>query len=426
MDSTATNAQYHAHKRSTTLAGRSISRVLSILPILLLSLSGLLGAATGTIMPTPFQVTFDSNGNPVSGGCIWTYTAGTSTPAATYSDSALASPNTNPIVADSAGRFTAWLSAGSSYKFTYEAACTAPAHGSVIKTVDNVQATQGTANPTVQVSEVDLRLTALVGQAITVTDATAVTTVFVEPFKGNRIALYDGSAWNLRTVTSTGIAVPVAASQMYDVFAYDNSTVTAYETLAWTNDTTRATALVLQDGALVKSGALTRRYLGSFRTTTVAGQTEDSIAKRFIWNYYNRYPRLMRRLESTATWTYTTATWRQANANVANQLAFVVGIADQVIPVTVIGEMTNANANILMGVASALNATTGPSGSAQSPTFNTFVANTIQTHMSTDVIAPAVGYSFIAWLEYSTATGTTTWTGNAGSQNSGISGLIQG
>lgn len=400
---------------------------LGIVPILLLSLSGLLSAATGTIMPTPFQVTFDSNGNPVSGGCIWTYTAGTSTPAATYSDSALASPNTNPIVADSAGRFTAWLSAGSSYKFTYEAACTAPAHGSVIKTVDNVQATQGTSNPTVQVSEVDLRITASVGQAITVADVLAVTTIYVEPFKGNRVALYDGSAWNLRTVTSTAISVPVAASQMYDVFAYDNSTVTAYETLAWTNDTTRATALVLQDGALVKAGALTRRYLGSFRTTTVAGQTEDSIAKRFIWNYYNRYPRLMRRLETVATWTYTLAAWRQANGSTSNQLAFVVGIADQAIPAAVVCEMTNANANVLMGCGiGALNSLTGPSATSQSPTFNTFVANTIQTHMSTDVLAPAVGYSFIAWLEYSTAVGTTTWTGSSGAQNSGITGWIQG
>lgn len=107
---------------------------------ILLLFGAVLQAATGTVMPSPYQTLFDSNGNPVSGGCVWTYVAGTSTPVATYTDVGLTAPNTNPIVADSAGRWVAFLTVGSSYKFTYETACTAPAHGSVIKTVDNVSA----------------------------------------------------------------------------------------------------------------------------------------------------------------------------------------------------------------------------------------------------------------------------------------------
>jgi hypothetical protein len=38
------------------------------------------------------------------GGSLAFYASGTSTPLATYSDSALTSPNTNPVVLDAAGR----------------------------------------------------------------------------------------------------------------------------------------------------------------------------------------------------------------------------------------------------------------------------------------------------------------------------------
>jgi len=47
---------------------------------------------------------FDNNGNPLSGGKIYTYEAGTSTPLATYTSSAGNTAHTNPIVLDSAGR----------------------------------------------------------------------------------------------------------------------------------------------------------------------------------------------------------------------------------------------------------------------------------------------------------------------------------
>ena len=42
--------------------------------------------ATGTVMPSPVFTGFDSNGDPVSGGLLYVYDAGTSTPATTYSD----------------------------------------------------------------------------------------------------------------------------------------------------------------------------------------------------------------------------------------------------------------------------------------------------------------------------------------------------
>jgi hypothetical protein len=65
---------------------------------------------------------FDNNGVPLSGGLLYTYAAGTTTPAATYTSSSGGTANSNPIVLDSAGRPPSeiWLTTGSSYKFVLQ------------------------------------------------------------------------------------------------------------------------------------------------------------------------------------------------------------------------------------------------------------------------------------------------------------------
>lgn len=62
---------------------------------------------------------FNSNGDPLSGGLLYTYSAGTTTPVSTYTSRSGAAFNTNPIVLDSAGRTPAeiWLDGGVLYKF---------------------------------------------------------------------------------------------------------------------------------------------------------------------------------------------------------------------------------------------------------------------------------------------------------------------
>lgn len=366
-------------------------------------------AATGTLMPTPYQTVLDTNGNPVSGGCVWTYAAGTTTPATTYTDSALSVANANPIVADGAGRFVAWLSTGTNYKFTYESTpCSSGAHGSVLRTVDNVLAVPGTSNPTTDISTVNARCTLTSGTPVTPSDVTAATSVYIEPYRGNRIALYDGATWNLRTVTATSFAVPATTSTIYDVFVYDASATPTYETLAWTNDTTRATSLTTQDGVLVKSGATTRRYLCSVRTTAVSGQTEDSKTKRYLYNYYNRAERDLLVTDATASWTYTLATWRQANAATANQVDIVQGVAEEAITLSVHASAfngTSAWANVGIGEDST-SVPTVAGAILMTPSLT--LSALVQTSLAK---VPAVGRHFYAWLEGSTAAGTTTWYG---------------
>lgn len=270
------------------------------------------------------------------------------------------------------------------------------------------------------------RLTLETGVPVSTTDQTAKTTIYFTPFKGNAIALYSGSAWVRKTFSEISLALGTLTSgKNYDVFVYDDAgTVTLEFSAAWTNDTTRADALTLQDGVLVKSGTTTRRYLGTLRTTSTT-TTEDSAAKRFVWNAYNQQRRLMKNAtETTDSWTYTTATFRQANANAANQLDYVSGDASTLVEVdlaalvnTTIAESSGGNiATVGIGVDST------SVNSAQ--TYGTNIDRTATKTYAKYAGTPGVGRHFLAWLEYSGATGTTTWFGDAGSPTAYQSAII--
>jgi len=77
---------------------------------------------------------FDNNGVPLAGGLLYSYTAGTTTPAVTYTSSTGLIANTNPIVLDSAGRVNeVWLTTGSTYKFVLKTSA-----GVTLGTYDNI------------------------------------------------------------------------------------------------------------------------------------------------------------------------------------------------------------------------------------------------------------------------------------------------
>jgi hypothetical protein len=515
---------------------------------ILLLLGGLRASAqTGTIAPSPFLPVLDNSGHIINAACVWTYVAGTTTLATTYTTKSGGVANANPILTDSAGRFTAFLIPGNSYKFVYEnIPCSASSHGTVLRTADGIDAVPlsaatvditGTAGETItaglavylsdgsgsknagqwykadsantyssttnwvgvapsaiasgtsgtirlagsvtglsalsvgsvyyvgtagaitstapanarKVGQADTttslvvtadppitpvaspanlvegRLTLTSNTPVTVGDVTGATSIFFTPYAGNRIALYDGTTWNVRTFSQITIALGTLTSALpYDLFAYDNAGTVAFDSpVAWTSDTARATALTTQDGVLVKTGATTRRYIGTFRTTSTT-QTEDSVAKRFLWNYYNRAIRPMRVLEATATWTYS-STFQQANASTANQLDFVIGWAEDQVHAQVLSSVISSGATFrAVDVAIGLDSTTSPATGCiytRQAVNNTFNVSTIATLDS----MIAVGRHILVWLEAGGSADTQTWTGAGGAiGQSGISGWIKG
>jgi len=60
---------------------------------------------------------FDDNGDPLAGGLLYAYVAGSDTPQDTFTDHELAVPNENPVELDSAGRAVVYLSPTPAYKF---------------------------------------------------------------------------------------------------------------------------------------------------------------------------------------------------------------------------------------------------------------------------------------------------------------------
>lgn len=272
---------------------------------------------------------------------------------------------------------------------------------------------------TVPRSTFEAVLTLTTGSAFPASDQTGKTTVYLTPCGGKDIALYDNGSpdgWYGFTMTGdVNVAVPATTNTNYDVFVYNNSGTLTLEAVAWSSDTARATALVLQDGVLVKSGATNKRYAGSFRTTTSSGQTEDSALKRYLWNYYHRRRKnLQNDVERTDTWSYNTGSWRQANNNAANQLNFLVGVSEDIISASAMG-ISSCSASSAGRIGIGLDSSTANSarivGYSQ---VGTATDQGIQQLTAFYRDYPGVGYHSLRWLEFGGGAGTQTWYGDAG------------
>lgn len=322
------------------------------------------------------------------------------------------------------------LRAAAAWPITHGASLIAPGGASYTCTAGDVLLAIGEAGGVVRLVLLgapaapkvnDFRLTLTTGLPVTTSDVTAASTIYCCPYKGNQISLYTGSAWVTRTSAQFSLALSgLTSGKPYDVFCYDNSGTPTLEALVWTNDTTRATALAYQDGVLVKSGATTRRYLGTFYTTSTT-TTEDSEAKRYLWNYYHRAERKLYKTDATANWTYTTASWRQARADAANQVGFVCGVAEDVVAAESMAYAASSGGTVV-GLAGALglDSTSAPSGAfAAIGSVSSIGARIGGTYKGT-----LLGRHYLAWLEYGAASATF-YSTQAGVASAGIIGSLK-
>lgn len=173
----------------------------------------------------------------------------------------------------------------------------------------------------------DARLTLSSGVPVPHSDVTAATNIYLTPYTGSKIEVYNGYFWIEAPFTELTLSLSgFTANKNSDVWVYDNAGTLALERTEWTNDTTRATAVVLQDGRSCKSGALTRLYCGTFRTTGTTGQCEDSVTSRFVWNRFNQEKREMFKSEAT-THNYAGNAYRAWNNDTTQFIAMVLGFA---------------------------------------------------------------------------------------------------
>lgn len=270
------------------------------------------------------------------------------------------------------------------------------------------------------------RLTTESGVALSTSDRTSQSTIYYTPYVGNTISLYNGSAWAYHTFTERSLALSsLTSGKNYDVFLYDNlGTLTLELSAAWTNDTTRADAIALQDGIYVKSGSTTRRYLGTIRTTSTT-TTEDSERLRFVWNYQNQIARKIKAIDTTNSWTYASTTLRQANATSTNQIEVVAGLTSRSL-IDIFGNQ-NMTSSATLGSRFQIGVDSTSVGSfdfSQTPYNDGTPASDFMSGVCGYKAVVPLGYHYYAWLEACTTASTMTFYGDAGASftQSGIFG----
>ncbi|OQA77154.1 MAG: hypothetical protein BWY31_04533 [Lentisphaerae bacterium ADurb.Bin242] len=233
------------------------------------------------------------------------------------------------------------------------------------------------------------RLTLESGSPVSFTDQTAKTDLYFTPCNGNQIAIHDGEEWKLRSFSELHKSLTgTTANTNYDVFVWDNSGTLELELVPWANNTTRSTAIALQDGIYVKSGALKYRYLGTIRTSSTAGQSEDSTSHRFIWNYYNQIT-LEASISQSITYGYTVAAWRESyGGSGMTRAEIVTGMPSILTPI--LGMYAGGSGYLYLSLDSPANTWCGKLWS------NGYVCCDVQ--LSTAV---GIGYHYITYSEYS-------------------------
>jgi hypothetical protein len=203
-------------------------------------------------------------------------------------------------------------------------------------------------------------LTLVSGTPVHTSDQSAKTAVFYTPDMGNLIPIYNGSNFvpvEFSELTLTLVASH-AASTIYDIFVWFEAGVLTIGTgPAWSNSGAGAgsrgsgagtTQLTRVKGLFVNAVSMTARngsttytvaanratYVGSIFIDGSAGQVTchrsfGQSRKWGLWNAYNRRPIILKAGDSTASWTYDTATFRASNNASANSLTVFTGLAEE-------------------------------------------------------------------------------------------------
>ena len=206
------------------------------------------------------------------------------------------------------------------------------------------------------------RLTLTSGAPVMNADVSAAAAVYYTPAIGNLCPIYNGSLFQMRSFAELTLTLQAnsnyAASAIYDCFIFDSSgTVTFGIGPAWSTATagsgargTGAGTTELQkiNGIWTNKVQITARNAGS--TYTVAANQGTYVGSIFmdasngqvsahvtygqsrkwgLWNAYNRQPIALKAGDGTASWTYTSATFRPSNNSTANSLTVFAGLPEE-------------------------------------------------------------------------------------------------
>lgn len=308
---------------------------------------------------------------------------------------------------------------------------------------DNLTAAQAMAG-LLSIGAPGHRLTLTSGTPVTTADVAAASAIHLEPYRHNMLAILDGAGlWTPYAMGATSFALSSTyhlANKNYDLFVENTTGAPRLGTSpAWTNDTTRADALSRTAGRDVNAAQITLRfgtgaadtvsvpagravYLGTFRCAA-NGQTEDSAARRFVWNNFNRTRRFMRVIEQTDSWTYSLGTIRQVRAIASNQLDLVRGVDEEAVLARAVCSWNNDTIGTIGRTLIGLDSTTSKADGCLTLIGTMQNANHTMPSQAWWSGFPGLGYHRLVWLEMGAGAGTTNWNGDGGSHQDTQSGI---
>ncbi len=298
----------------------------------------------------------------------------------------------------------------------------------------------GTAQP---VGSPQGRLTLVSGTPVLIADQVAATAVLYTPYIGNQIPIPNGTLFVNNTFSELTLTLNntnYLANTIYDVYIFldpgDNATVRIGSSPAWSTSTagsgargTGAGTAELQrlNGMLTNKNAMTMRnnvttysviakggtYVGSIFIDGTNGQVTCHISagqsRKFgVWNVYNRRPIVLTVFDSTASWTYASATIRQSNNAAGNKATVFSGLAEEWFQniFTQEADVTSGEVEVGIGynVTNAVSGTQGTTG---------IISGTVDSTMTAQYTAPpSLGVNNVNCTESVLSANTQTFAGS--------------
>lgn len=277
------------------------------------------------------------------------------------------------------------------------------------------------------------RLTLASATPVMTSTQSAKTTIFYTPYKGQWVPLYNGTQFVMTdiggelsqaTTDNTKSPAAVAASSVYDIFVWnDGGTFRATRGAVWTNDTTRAAGLTLQNGIYLNTSSVTNgpaalrgTYVGTVRSNAssqidwifgalAAGATAGFLG---VWNAYNRVDVASSSGDTVDSWTCSSTSVRAANANNNLRTTYVVGLSEDSVVALYGVACSSGVANALTSVGIDSTTTISFGASAFIPANSSLSAAAFYYGL------PGLGVHFIQALESVQSASTATFYGDAG------------
>lgn len=294
------------------------------------------------------------------------------------------------------------------------------------------------------------RLTLTSATPVLTSTVSGATTIYYALYNGNQVPIYDGSSTfasttfaeltNATAQSSSGKAGPaaVANNSNYDLFVWsDSGTLRLTRGPAWSSDTSRGTGagtteLQRINGIYTNKVAITNgpganlgTYVGTVRSNgsaTIdwifgAAASGGTAAVFGVWNCYNRVDAQTLVQDTTASWTYSSATPRAADNSSTMRASFVIGLQEDYVEAEY-GVSFSSTAVSADGYASiGYDSTSAISGVS---TGGGPVTGGTSKGAVGFFAAQPLGYHYMTAQESGTGTGTVTWYGQSGNRYNGL------